>query len=405
MEEIPKISVSTQCKVCLKDFTISTIFKHVSHSTTCQAGYSNYEIQAFKTWKKERDDLIKKPNHDPIKRRERYLRQKEKKFSISLNQEDQTECSSSGPVMVSTLCKGCKVLFNSVTIFKHISHSKSCKTIYSDKEIREYEKWANERRNQAKSLKHKSSYDPLKRAQLYQQNKEKIAKIYHEKISKFKEKPKDRASLKGQSFVKIFNKAYDEGCDKFYEQLCKKAHQFLIDNFLNDIKEQTLKYTLWGKTVEENLIRIAKYIANNSWENEFQPEFQIKARLYGKFKDAVYKEAFANFFHNESFLFIYNKCYDQCLDHIMTSDPETFFSGLSTVEKRCNKLFEMRLLENIVAESKESLVKTMSNFIKNEIEQVLEIDDKKQNVWRRWLEHNQQSWGKILNVSGHTLTC
>ena len=77
------ITVSTQCKVCKFDFTESTIFKHVSHNTFCNEGYSNDEIQAFKSWKNQRDQLIRKQKHDPAKRRERYLRDKAKKFSCS----------------------------------------------------------------------------------------------------------------------------------------------------------------------------------------------------------------------------------------------------------------------------------------------------------------------------------
>ena len=98
MESSPTVSVSTQCKICKLDFTKSTIFKHVSHRPTCKAGYSNGEIQAFRTWKRERDDLIRKSKHDPVKRRERYLRQKKKKFSNSLN-HDQIQCSSSTPIL------------------------------------------------------------------------------------------------------------------------------------------------------------------------------------------------------------------------------------------------------------------------------------------------------------------
>ena len=82
----------------------------------------------------------------------------------------------------------------------------------------------------------------------------------------------------------------------------------------------------------------------------------------------------------------------------MTSDPEIFNS-----EKRCNNLFEIKVIEDIVAESNEPVVKSMSAFIIKEIEQVLEIDEKKQNIWKKWLEHNKRSWGQILNVSGHTM--
>ena len=328
-------------------------------------------------------------------------------MSNSLNQGYQRECFNATPIIFSTLCKGCNVLFNELLILNHISHSKPCKALYSDEEIREYEKWTKRRSNQAKSERHKKSYDPVKRAQLYQQNKAKIlqrkAKKYYDTISKFKEKLKDRVSLKGQCFIKIYKKAYTEACNKFFARICKKAHQFLIENYLKDVNEEILKYTLWGKTVEENFVNIAKYLAKNSWDNPHQPEFQIEARLNGKFKDFVYKEAFANFYHNEIFVSTYNESYDHCLDHIMTSYLETLYSESGYVEEHCNKIFEKRVLTDIVDKSKESVVENISIFLEEEFEHVIKIDETKQNAWRRWLEHNRQSWGHILNVSGYTL--
>ena len=99
---------------------------------------------------------------------------------------------------LSTLCKGCNILFNQSKFLKHISHSKSCKAAYSVEEITEYENWTKRKIDQARSGKRKP-YDPKKRAQLYQQNKtiiaQKRAKQYHETIAKFKEKPKGMLSL------------------------------------------------------------------------------------------------------------------------------------------------------------------------------------------------------------------
>ena len=74
-------------------------------------------------------------------------------------------------------------------------------------------------------------------------------------------------------------------CNKCFEQICEKAHQFLIENFLDDIQEQTPRLKIFGKTVEENLVNIAKHIAINSWENPVQHDFEMKARLNGRFKD------------------------------------------------------------------------------------------------------------------------
>ena len=87
----------------------------------------------------------------------------------------------------------------------------------------------------------------------------------------------------------------------------------------------------------------------------------------------------------------------------MTSDLETLYSESGYVEEHCNKIFEKRVLTDIVDKSKESVVENISIFLEEEFEHVIKIDETKQNAWRRWLEHNRQSWGHILNVSGYTL--
>ena len=72
-----RVSISTQCNACEKYFTESTIFKHISHSYSCKAEYSNEEIQAFKDWARQRKELGRMPKkHDSVKRRERYLKEK-----------------------------------------------------------------------------------------------------------------------------------------------------------------------------------------------------------------------------------------------------------------------------------------------------------------------------------------
>ena len=66
---IEKVSVSTTCKACRKDFTISTIFKHVSHTILCRAKYTNEEIDAFKDWRRKRIQDGQKKSYNPTKRK------------------------------------------------------------------------------------------------------------------------------------------------------------------------------------------------------------------------------------------------------------------------------------------------------------------------------------------------
>ena len=69
-------TVSTTCKGCNKDFTPSTIFKHVSHRVSCKAAYSMKEIQLFRLWKRKRDKESLWESYDPGKRKKKYEKQK-----------------------------------------------------------------------------------------------------------------------------------------------------------------------------------------------------------------------------------------------------------------------------------------------------------------------------------------
>ena len=46
--------ITGQCKSCKKEFTESTIFKHIIHKKSCKVAYSNEEIQLYHQWSKQR---------------------------------------------------------------------------------------------------------------------------------------------------------------------------------------------------------------------------------------------------------------------------------------------------------------------------------------------------------------
>ena len=73
--EKEKSLVSSTCKFCKKDFTPSTIFKHVSHSI-CKEAYSMEEFQAFKNSKQKRHNESLRRSYNPTARREKYLKEK-----------------------------------------------------------------------------------------------------------------------------------------------------------------------------------------------------------------------------------------------------------------------------------------------------------------------------------------
>ena len=354
---------------------------------------------------------------------------------------------------------------------KHISHRPSCKKYYTKLELQEFDKWTNE----GKALKKFVNYDPSKQrqkylqnkatiakkyqdnkakiAKKYQDNKAIIAKKYHEQIGKFKEKPKDRCSLKWRSFAKIYDEAYKVALDSFFNTvLIKKAEEFLFENerVHGDIFESIFYFKSWAKSaapicisqnhenirqyhkdlnqnltsfeippcstlktfpcavteayekaLKKNIPKIANYIADNSWENPWQPEFRHKEGLSGKLKDIIYKEVFASFYHAESFLSIYNETHDNCLSSIMKFDPDVYYPGFGKVEYFREKAFEKKVFEEILVASKESVMNDVSAFVFEEIKVVVEFHQKEKYVWRRWLDLEKQNFGSILSCSGY----
>ena len=60
------IVVSSQCKACKKDFTKSSILRHISHKVSCKGSYSSEEIQLFRIWKKRRNEEGRQRHHDAL---------------------------------------------------------------------------------------------------------------------------------------------------------------------------------------------------------------------------------------------------------------------------------------------------------------------------------------------------
>ena len=71
-----KISVSTHCKGCERDFTVSTVLTHILRNPSCKAAYCMLELNAFQEWKKERRNEKKRESYDPVKRREKHQKDK-----------------------------------------------------------------------------------------------------------------------------------------------------------------------------------------------------------------------------------------------------------------------------------------------------------------------------------------
>ena len=110
------------------------------------------------------------------------------------------------------------------------------------------------------------------KGQKYLDNKADITKRYHENIGKYIEKPSDRKTIKGQSFAKIFDKAFDDAVNEFFADLCLKIEGIVTKNDIdNDDK------TLDHEKLEEKIVQQTKAMASKLWWHPF-PRFQTFIR-------------------------------------------------------------------------------------------------------------------------------
>ena len=377
------LTPSTQCKTCKKNFKQSTILKHITFKASCRINYTDEEIQLYHQWSKERHNkkrLTKlKKSYNPAKRRERHLQEQKKKDQLK------AKSNKSPFVSVSTRCKSCKIVFPKSSIFRHISHNKKCLSFYSDDEIQSFSDWRGERRNESQ----RKSYDCTRRqqkGQRYLDNKADITKRYHENIGKYIEKPSDRKTIKGQSFAKIFDKAFDDAVNEFFADLCLKIEGIVTKNDIdNDDK------TLDHEKLEEKIVQQTKAMASKLWWHPF-PRFQ---NIY-KEKDKLYKDAFAIFYHGTPFLEAYNKTYDSCLDEVMNSH-HTCCTELTSVdvalcgsvEKHCEGIFERSFFMAIMEASEEYVIKYMIEFLVEEFEKKFPLTPQHQDRIKNWLKREK----------------
>ena len=420
------IVVSSQCKACKKDFTKSSILRHISHKVSCKGSYSSEEIQLFRIWKKRRNEEGRQRHHDPVKRRQRYIKDKQKYVPGSpIKTFDKKQPIATENSKITTRCRSCEVVFTTSTIFQHISHSSSCKNFYSEEDLQKFDEWTKDRAQENKIL----SYDSDKRKQRYKQNKAKIAKKYYENISKYKEKPRDRESLKGKSFVAIFKKAFDNACANFKSKnLTQQVNDFIVENYYKEIYDQTLSSKFWktplhsssqddlaiepeniekiDKKVKESICNISEIFAWKSWNHPMHQDFMIKHRINLRYREIFYKEAFEFFFHNESFLHDYNKTFHSCRKIFMKSKfmkSNVHGVTLSDIgilnlpfDKNSNRVFEEEFLEVIAESSKEGSMKNMSDFLQKEIEKIVTISEKQKQLWKNWFVEAKKTFGHNL---------
>ena len=442
------VSVSTKCKVCHVDFKQSTIYKHISHKPSCRAKYSNEEIKVYKEWARDKRNERKREAYEPVKSKKSPNNQigrerpkmaklspkssKEEnlkkckdtsniKASKDTSTSDKPKDDSDANVVVSTTCKVCHVDFEQKTIYKHISNKASCKAKYSNEEIKVYQEWARDRRNE----KRRKSYDPVK-----SQNK------YHEKVGKFIEKQSDRESLKGKSFTKVFEKSFIEATERF--RLCLRGEARSIvkeeENY-NDVCDKTLDSVfdcdLWKKAaksylsqdceyinglrkdpddiydcqskpevpcvwhcsdsvlydiieagmnrafvdaLERNITSISKSIAFKAWDKS---PYGFERKMFGSFKGNLYKKAFAKFYHDESFLQAYGEAYNHSIESLKKG-----------VDKSCEKNFDWKLFNSITDEPNAIFKEKLDAFIDLNIKTTYPLDAKynNKNIWREWLK-------------------
>ena len=553
-------SVSTTCKSCKKEFAVSTIFKHVSHRPTCKANYTNEEIQAFKNWKRERDEAGRnRKKHDPVKRKERYLREKDKKITYSVSQDE----GKSSSEYVSSQCQGCKINFTKATILKHISHSPSCQNLYTKDDISELDAWTKQRKDQKRALKRKKCYDPevrrakyneqkemknklkpvlggahqsvnsksvtvttrckncnvlfnrssirkhishsickasyseeeqrefrkwtdktksekrkvsynstkrklayekdkakiaskyqenkAKIASKYQENKAKIAERYYEKVGKYKEKPIDRFSLEGQSFIKVYDQAFEVACSNFVKHLITEAVIFLHESeYYDEIYEKTFDsiFTskLWMNYFEDD--HFSKNCEETSWKTKYLnlhpkvPELcpyvyskipcqfhcsdlllvelieksmdlaferslekntsKIATALARKsYGNPCYSDYFEHQIQNKFKKLTYKKIFAKFYhDAAFVSIYNAAFDESDIAKETCkNVRKEENVMKLVLEKSDEYVLGTISSFICGEMKTKFKLTKKHHDAWRGWLDREKQNSGSILYLS------
>ena len=442
------VAVSTKCKVCHVDFKQSTIYKHISHKPSCKAKYSNEEIKVYQEWARDKINESRRKAYDPVKSKKspynQIGRQRPKMATLSpkkSEEENAKKCkdtsnidaskdtsTSDKPkddydanVVVSTICKVCHVDFEEKTIYKHISNKASCKAEYSNEEIKVYQEWARDRRNE----KRRKLYDPVK-----------SRKKYHEKVGKFIEKQSDRDTLKGKSFTKFFEKCFLEASERFRLCLLDEARSIVKEeeNY-NDVSDKTLDSVfycdLWKKAAESYLSQNCEYInglrkdPNNIYDCKSKPEvpclwhcsdsvlydiieagmnkafenalernitsisksiaskawdkspYGFERKMFGSFKGNLYKKTFAKFYHDESFLQAYEEAYNHSIESVKKD-----------VEKNCEKNFDWKLFKSITDEPNVIFKEKLDAFIDQNIKTAYPLDAKynNKNIWREWLK-------------------
>ena len=209
--------------------------------------------------------------------------------------------------------------------------------------------------------------------------------MYHDNVGKYIEKPSDRKTIKGQSFKKVFDKAFDDAAHEFYVNLCLKIENIVTENSNNN---NTFDDNLKSEQLEEKIVQITKAMATKAWWHPF-----IRFEKIYREKDKLYKDAFAIFYHGTAFLDAYNNTYDSCLDEVMNSH-HIFCNELTcvdvairgSVEKHCEHIFESSFFEAMMEASEEYVIRYIIEFLVEEFEKKFPLTSDHQSKIRNWLK-------------------
>ena len=267
---------------------------------------------------------------------------------------------SNQPINVSTQCKSCREDFTEQTIFKHITHKKTCKSAYTKKELELFQQWSKERNNSNRRAKLKKAYDPSKRRKrhlLEQKEKNKLTKKSDKNI-----------------FVNVSNRC--KSCNIVFPESsifkhisqnkkCKSSYS----------KEEIQSYSSWANE-RRNANRNMQYDSVKRRENYLKNKIDI-AKTYQKCKGAIaesYHERIGKFIEkpadrgtlkHKSFVNVFNDCFNEAcyeffidicmeVDEIVTESPYYTYISHKTHASitKTGKEFEEALNENIMKISK-----------------------------------------------------
>ena len=232
------------CKTCNKVFSDNSILRHITHSESCQKGYSEYDMGLLRFLANERSkDIDFEYNQDYYQMNQGSIaKNRAKRYNASHRKQIYEEKKAKRDYLIDT-CKSCKKKLWHTSILRHIAQEKSYKDKYALEQIDILRGWAKEKKR-------------LREIDYKEENREKLLLQQIEYNEKNKEALASKRSQKNK-------KKTEERKKKKYEEMMDKSLKSDKSNFSSQ------------KLSRERNARIENEIHFDSAKTNFFPVFQL----------------------------------------------------------------------------------------------------------------------------------